>query len=58
MVKALKNRLFQNQERFEAESIYGKTLCRPSIKGGLKMSTNGCDPLIKMAAMPICGKNT
>ena len=38
--------------------IFFKLLMEPSVKGGLKICTNGKGPLIKMAAMPIYGKNT
>ena len=38
--------------------IFFKFLLEPSGNGGLKIYTNGLGPLIKMAAMPIYGKNT
>ena len=38
--------------------IFFKLHMEPSVKGMLKIYTNGHGPLIKMAAMPIYGKNT
>ena len=38
--------------------IFFKFLLEPSVNGGLKIYTNGLGPLIKVAAMPIYGKNT
>ena len=38
--------------------IFFKLHVEPSVKGGLKICSNGCGLLIKMAAMPIYGKNT
>ena len=38
--------------------IFFKFLLEPSVNGELKICTNGFGPLIKMAAMPIYGKNT
>ena len=38
--------------------IFFKVHVDPSVKGGLKICTNGHGPFIKMAAMPIYGKNT
>ena len=37
--------------------IFFKFLLEPFLNGGLKICTNGLCPLIKMAAMPIYGKN-
>ena len=37
--------------------IFFKLHVKPSVKGGLKICTNSHDPFIKMAAMPINGKN-
>ena len=36
--------------------IFFKLHVEPSVKGGLKICSNGHGPLIKMAAMPIYGK--
>ena len=38
--------------------IFFKFHVEPSVKGGLKIYTNGHGSLIKMAVMPIYGKNT
>ena len=38
------------------ELIFFKLHVEPSVKGRLKICTNGHGPLIKMAAIPICGK--
>ena len=38
--------------------IFFKLHVEPSVKGGLKICTNGYDLLVKMATMPIYGKNT
>ena len=38
--------------------IFFKLYVEPSIKGELKICSNGHGLLIKMAAMPIYGKNT
>ena len=40
------------------EPIFFKLHVEPSVKEELKIYTNGHGPLIKMAAMPIYGKNT
>ena len=37
--------------------IFLKLLVEPCVKGGLKICINDHRPLIKMAAMPIYGKN-
>ena len=45
--------------KFSSETpgpIFFKLHVEPSVKGGLKICTNGHGPLIKMAAMPINGK--
>ena len=39
-------------------SVFFKFNLEPSVNGGLKIFTNGLGPLIKMAVMPIYGKNT
>ena len=38
--------------------VFLKLHVAPSVKGGLKICTNGHSPLFKMAAMPIYCKNT
>ena len=38
--------------------IFFKLHMEPSVKGGLKICTNGHGPLITMAAMPIYSENT
>ena len=38
--------------------IFFKFLLEPSVNEGLKIYTNGLGLLIKMASMPIYGKNT
>ena len=38
--------------------IFFKLNVEPSVKGGLKVCTNGHGPLVKMATMPIYGKNS
>ena len=38
-------------------SIFFKLHVEPSVKGGLRICTNGHHPLSKMAIMPIYGKN-
>ena len=38
--------------------IFFKLHVERSVKGGLKICTNGHGPFIKMASIPIYGKNT
>ena len=38
--------------------VFFKLHVKPSVKGGLKIYTNGHSPLTMMATMPIYGKNT
>ena len=38
------------------ESTFLKFIVEPSVKGGLKICTNGNGPLITMAAMPVYSK--
>ena len=38
--------------------IFFKLHVEPSVKEGLKICSDGHGPLIKMATMPISGKNT
>ena len=38
--------------------VFFKLHVEPTVEGGFKIYTNGQDAFIKMAAMPVNGKNT